>query len=1020
MTKCSVKQVWAPNGSASILYRDAKKKLKDPQQALNLWASINTKEFKSVFGDWKSEDFMGELDKNGEPRLEDVLNPQYAIEADALIQAEKFAEEYSEAAERMENYRAPMRDTLTRKIAQLERYKGKTGRMKMGLEKLKKSLKRLDMRSATLQFSATAAKQIDYADNMLNKELAKKEPNVHMLTKYKNYLEAFDIMDTIAAEVRTSELMSEGMQEDLDNVAKLTQRKNAAKQKYWNYMKNEVANKLSKLSNKEDAASVKKLLEEAPFDVTGWQKTMLYAGDSKDTTVQLIAKMINEQQQKTRHTSIEFTKTLSDKVDAIVAERPEYKGSPEKLYAPMLLKDGNGNVTGQFIHPKHSKKQYDEFVAKYGGTAMHDFLEYFVKEYDRLNRYLPASYKMDNKVPSIQKGFWDKMSTSESKLDMIKDSSTKLFMRTNTDISSGEMTNDAGEVMRQVPIHFTQSYDSATFKKYKNQLLSEGVGESAATQKATEMAVAEFPKYLSYDLGSSLQAFQHMAENYRDMSEISDIADAAKKMIGDRSVIKTDSTGQNILSRMKGLDNENISIRGTESKAYQLVDTLIETQIYGMTEKDLGSINVLGAEFDSKKLAKLLSKYNSMNMLGGNVLAATSNIFMGETMQWAEAFGGEYYSKKDYLAAMGDYTKNMAGIAADATNRTPKNIVNLINQHYDVLGDYHPDGAGSKDASIMRKAIGGGALFFLNSAGEHMMQSRAMIATMRKMKVYTKDGKPAGNLFEAHKVEDGKLVMDDIYVKNKDGEIVEFGSEQQRDLSRNVQYMLRKMHGNYNSQTAAAWQRNAVYGLIGQFRKWVAEGYDRRFAKERYSEFADKNVVGNYTSFGKFVAGLVKDAAQMNFDVAASWDKMNETQKANVKKTSFELGVLVGTGVALGVLAQMASGMDEEKDANKLRAIRYSLYITNRLNTELLFFVNPMDTWQILKSPAASMSVVQSAATTLNYALPWNWDEKYEAGINKDKSKLLHNFTKLVPLWKQLDRISVDGIKGQLQYHNIN
>ena len=31
-----------------------------------------------------------------------------------------------------------------------------------------------------------------------------------------------------------------------------------------------------------------------------------YAGDSKDSTIALVAKLINEQQQKTRKTSIEF------------------------------------------------------------------------------------------------------------------------------------------------------------------------------------------------------------------------------------------------------------------------------------------------------------------------------------------------------------------------------------------------------------------------------------------------------------------------------------------------------------------------------------------------------------------------------------------------------------------------------------------------------------------------------------------------------------------------------------------
>ncbi|WP_428743156.1 hypothetical protein [Tenacibaculum sp.] len=1020
MATCKVQKVWAPNGKESKLFLDLKKRLKSESEALKAWTMVYSNDFRKVFGDWRSEDFEGELDENGEPKMLQVIKEEYFKDADAIIKAEKDAQRYVQSSEKLEEYKSSMHDVLVRKIAQLERSSGKGGKiMQTNLKRLKNNLKSLNWMSATRKFTATAAKNIHFAKIRLDSELGKKEPNSALLSRYNNYLQAFDTLNELVAEIQGNPIMAETMKEDLKLINELIGEKEGAKRRYKNYMEGVVADKFASVTNKYDREAIQKMLKEAPFDIKGREKLLLYAGDASDKIIQLMAKVINEQQQKTRQASIEFSRVLADKVDAVEKERSQYKSNPEKLYEPILEKDSNGNLTGRIIHPNHNKAAYDAFVAANGGTALHDFLEFWIKEYGRLNDMLPMSYRMGSKLPTVMKKGWEKVFTSENKLEQIRESSRKLFEATNTDIATGEMTDDAGNVIHQVPIHFTQPYDSAVFNRKRKELLKEGVGESAATKQATEFAIAELPKHLSFDLGSSLQVFQHMAENYSNMSEIADIADTTKEFLGERDVLKTTSMGENIISKMKGLENKNISIKGTESKAYQLIESLIETQIYGITEKELGSTSFLGMEFDHRKLLKLISKYNSMNMIGGNVLAASSNILMGETMQWAEAFGGEYYSKKSYLKAGMEYSKNIPSIAADAIERTPKNKVNLINQWYDVLGDYHPDGAGASDKSIIRKSINSGALFFLNSAGEHMMQSKAMIATMMSTEVFDSEGKSLGNLYDTHEVKDGKLEFKDLYIK-KGKDLIKYDAAQQRELSRKVQYILRKMHGNYNRQTAAEWQRNAVYGLIGQFRKWISDGVDRRFKKGDWSEFAEKDVEGNYRSTWKFMKALSSDLKQFNFDISSSWNELTEVQKANVRKTAFEAGVFTATIAGLSLLAVAASGLDDEKDKGKLQALRYSMYITNRLNTELMFFINPMDTWQILKSPAAAMSVTQQVAQTLYYALPWNWDEQYEAGINKDKNKLLHNAIKLVPLWKQLERITPDGIKGQLQYYNIN
>lgn len=296
-----------------------------------------------------------------------------------------------------------------------------------------------------------------------------------------------------------------------------------------------------------------------------------------------------------------------------------------------------------------------------------------------------------------------------------------------------------------------------------------------------------------------------------------------------------------------------------------------------------------------------------------------------------------------------------------------------------------------------------------------------MIAVMLSTPVFNSEGVSKGNLFDSHEAVNGKLeIAEDIFIKNSEGELVPFDGKQENTLSRKTQTMLRRMHGNYNRQTAAHWQRSALLGLVGQFRKWINDGFARRWDKKSYNEFAEGDLEGNYRTTGRFIASLKTNFEELGFDITRHWDTMSEVEKSNVAKTIYEVGTYVAMSISAAILTALASGLDEDEDKAKLAALRHGQYLVNRLSNELLFFAWPPDAWQILKSPAASMTVIQQTATTLTYALPWNWTEKYEAGINKDSNKFLHNLGKQVPLYKQLGRMSPDGIKGQLQLYNIN
>ena len=222
-------------------------------------------------------------------------------------------------------------------------------------------------------------------------------------------------------------------------------------------------------------------------------------------------------------------------------------------------------------------------------------------------------------------------------------------------------------------------------------------------------------------------------------------------------------------------------------------------------------------------------------------------------------------------------------------------------------------------------------------------------------------------------------------------------------------------------QTAAAWQRNAYLQLIGQFRKWIADGVARRFDKNYYNVALKQDIEGNYISTGKFISTLIKDLTQMKFDIVSNWSDLTNHEKANVKRTATEIAVVVAMSISLYALGALAKGLDDEEDKKKLAIIRFMQYNANRLMTELMFYtVVTGDTWQIIKTPAASMPVIETTLKTLQFALPWNWDERYESGIHKDMSKFYVNLRKQIPVWKQVERLTPDGLKTQVEFFNIN
>ena len=132
------------------------------------------------------------------------------------------------------------------------------------------------------------------------------------------------------------------------------------------------------------------------------------------------------------------------------------------------------------------------------------------------------------------------------------------------------------------------------------------------------------------------------------------------------------------------------------------------------------------------------------------------------------------------------------------------------------------------------RVFGKGGVYFMQSAGEHYMQSRTLLAYMNHYKLKDSTGKKI-SLYDAYEVVkeeqngvvvDAKLVLKQGLTK-LDG--TEFTAADSSDITYKVAKINQSLHGIYNNADKNAMQRYALGRLAFIFRKWMVPHYNRRF-----------------------------------------------------------------------------------------------------------------------------------------------------------------------------------------------
>jgi hypothetical protein len=553
------------------------------------------------------------------------------------------------------------------------------------------------------------------------------------------------------------------------------------------------------------------------------------------------------------------------------------------------------------------------------------------------NDMLPYSSRIGLRLPGVIKNSKEMLRAGDGLLTTFKESLKNKFTVRSDDEErdNKEVFSKSGKPRYFLPIHYTG--------KVK-------------------------PELQSYDLPTIIFKFWRSANDFNIKSEILPEMELAKHFIETREYKPTGSN--KIRNKLAKITNKEELKSSSNNLAKQLNEWFM-TSVYSLPKKDQGKF--LG--LDVAKFGDAINNLTSLTLLGVNVIQGTANTILGETLQIAERVAGEYMSPSSYRKGTAFYMNNFFGIMNDVGSRSPNNVVSKIMDEFDILDE--PEGDNLTSSKKYRALFSSDTVFFTTFAGEHEMQGRFLLSMLVDKQAFDSEGKLIGSMLNQYEVKDGKLVLN----KDVDLEKSDWTEKDQFEFSYKVRGILSRLHGEYTDLGRMAIQRGALGRMAAAYRKFIEPGFQRRWGKADYVERLGDTVEGSYrTFFSKFLV----DLWNYKFNLDKTWNDLNDHQKANVKRTLTEAGFLLASML---LLSFAVTKLKDVEDDDEERRWAFLAYQAARLKTELLFFISPPAAWDILRSPMASMSVIENFIK-ITEQLVTDPFERYERGPWKGKPKL--------------------------------
>ena len=932
-------------------------------------------------------------------------------------------------------------------------------------QKLQKDLERLVTDKALIQYVNTANAQTKAAQTRLTLLMKDKKPSLSKLNALDVYVKSFDsrLLTSIQKELEATE----GLEEESAVIDDIAAQKRTFDRRYADVRKTVLASTLAPSYNKIEAMYRRdaqrafgrqkdknlkgKSLEEArqefvsDYIAKNREKIAKETQDKVESFFSIINKdisiadsfltnpkdlnseilsYVNEMLDMADFKTQQETVKKFRSADALFVAYTDQVGKHQdqaKQWEPILeFKDGV--ATGKIVEPSSAKgKEIKQ--GKYKSTAVEDMYDFILKTSEERDKNLLPSYRLGLTLPSINKGLLErtaengvvstirqevkdtfKVRAEDTEFGELQEESTNLMPKLNDVIET--LTNQAGQERQFVPVNFR--------------------GKMEQSDK-------------SLDVLSSLLLDHYQSLNFTNKGAIAPTLDAIKQEVAEADVLKR--AGMNGILKTMFKSTEVIKTKGSDSNVYKALESVLQNRLYGI--KIEGDPQVA-------KIASSIKSYVSHVSLIGNWLSAGANFTQGHAMNFLEAVGGQFYTKRNLASAVKKRELDLVNVMKDIGARRPGSRTNLLIEKFNAFSDWTAVEHKFADNNKAKQVFNTSSLHGFNHMAEHAVQSIMMYATLDNIKVKNAKGEfidKDGNVVERDKamsldesyelgyqnIKTGKDISASAYgkltAKQKEaytgGVLVmnEHAASHERSdeidtaddtfkVSRLIKRINRNAFGNYDSENKSKFERYAVGSLVMHMRGWLIPGLKKRWKgqgtlfikdgkggfriikKEElrevdldFNQETGEFEEGTYITTMRFVNEIMKDLMKLKFDlVSKEWNTLTDNEKANIKQSLTEAGLIV---LSLIITSVLKAAADDDDDEVMLAAAFFS----RRLYSELFTYSNPMEAIRTMRSPAISLSLAENiirAGTQLLTDPMATYENGQFVGESKLKNKLIN------------------------------
>lgn len=773
------------------------------------------------------------------------------------------------------------------------------------------------------------------------------------------------------------------------------------------------------------------LVKMADEDISFFDRWLDSMADSSDYMLKVMDQAVKKSKEQARLRTIDVMKQLQ--AATIKLEKAGIKNTDW-----MFERDSKGNLSGNYISEINQalfkekvREMFKSLNEKYGKNPVGEDAEKYKKE---RQAWFDANMEIVNgkKVPKMsiygnkqyqrlnaaQKEYYDTVMNIKSQLDSyLPEKYTTLTnaVKIRKDLlervkSSDGVKSGVKQIWEGIKDEFIRRTDDADFGDRATVKDFEGNEVQTLPIYFTKMKEGESANDLSTDIVSTLTAYAAMANDFDEMNKVIDVLELGRDLLRERQITQTQG-GKPLVEKFKAVGRKvegKLTKEGEATRFIQRLNDFFEMQVYGRYMADEGTFGK--TNIDKGKVANFVNRVTSMNNLALNVLSGISNVATGTVMMRIESFVGEFYNEKNTITADRVYGQSLPEYLAEIGSRVKTSKLALWDELFNVMQEYEQD---VREVNFDRKSwfsrmFNTSTLFFMNNAGEHWMQNRTSLALADAYKMKAPNGKIV-SLWDAmevvpidknNKKAGAKLQLKQGYTK-ADGSA--FTQDDIIKFSRKSAAINQRMHGIYNKADRSAVQRLAIGRMGMMFRKWIKPSLNRRFKSATYNYDLGAWTEGYYRTSGRFLLQLVRDLRETQFNLAARWDELTPTEKANIGRALTETGHFLAVMAIIGLIE-----WSDDKDRPWL--VRMAEYQARRLYSELGTMIpgKSMITegLRIIKSPAAGINTIEDILDLTKLLNPWNYMDELQSGRYEGHSTAYKSFfeSPIIPMNRTIYR----------------